>query len=89
MKTVMSRLALLLGEIYEMLVSVVIWGTVIFVGVVLWNVFTSDAFLNESWKCYSEGRIVAEGETREAPKWHGDGYVKLPDGRVIEGECRW
>ena len=89
MKTATSRLALLLREIYEMTVSVLSWAAVIFVGFAIWEAYNNDELWKDSWKCYSEGRIVAEGETRETPEWHGEGYSKLPGGRVIKGVCRW
>lgn len=70
--------------------SILITLLIVFVvGSVIWS------FINREipYKCYSEGRIVAEGVMAdyraEKPKWYGKGYIKLPNGKVIKGECSW
>ena len=85
----MKTAALLIEGIGEFVRALVTLALAIIGGLAIWALITNDELWEESWKCYSEGRIVAEGETRETPEWHGEGYSKLPDGRVVKGVCRW
>ena len=46
----------------------------------------------QNWKCWHEGEMVASGVSEfkgKLPKWAGEGYTQLPNGRVIEGVCVW
>ena len=83
----MNAIAQLWGEIQELFNVLITLVGVLVVLSVIYSVFGHEI----PYKCYSEGRIVAEGTTswgRDKPEWHGEGYTKLPNGRVIKGECR-
>ena len=46
----------------------------------------------QHWRCYHAGELIAEGASsyrQPLPEWHGEGYTKLPNGKVIEGVCAW
>ena len=85
----MNAITWLWDGIQELLGILITILVVLAVGSAIWLVIVREL----PYKCYSEGRIVAEGVMKgyraDKPKWHGNGYNKLPDGRVIKGECAW
>jgi len=47
---------------------------------------------DQYWECYDGGKVVAHGISKyedPMPKFYGEGYSKLPDGRIIKGVCTW